>query len=169
MHPRLKNLYHLLFAFILILGPVHITQAQIEIGGLILGEMHTKDSAALVSTTLGGIDGTLMPFTINDGRISSITFYPSSDIVTHKKTAKSEIDSVRHDLESKFDIEFRKVMIEGTYNYEWMAKKKGVFYYILVETNHPDNPTCLLWVFFDNIKLTRVFFAEENNRRNAAY
>lgn len=156
---------------LLIVGTI---TAQVEIKGFTLGAILENNSKTIgndehpnvrmLKTTLGGVEGVLMFFRLNNKTIHTIAFTPENSSKA-ERISDTEVTNIKKGLESKLNIkfEFRK----DDYGIKiYRAIKDGVTYYIYTDYNKYMTPSTEFKLLIFNNKLKDKNDKEEQERAN---
>ena len=139
--------------------------AQLELKGLILGNKYDEDP--YIETTLGGINGVLHGYTLNDGRLCRITFQCSDDGENISRIHESDVTRLVVGIETKYDIKFRKTR-KNDYSDDWtyLVSKGGYSYFISTEHNEFMTPTTECTIYIRDNYLYKISNQEQQAKAN---
>jgi len=189
----MKKLF-LLFSVILISV---IGQAQVKVKGIELGVVIPRNNheyywngESYIESTLGGVTGRLVICRINNKKVFSIKFYPTTGFTpdntefcieyyknkSFKVTITNSIfKSLLRGIEKNYEIKFNK-KVKDSYRYTLEAKKNGVSYVCNVEYSKimnypykPDNNSILFTFSVTNILLQQINEHEKTERINSDF
>lgn len=90
-----------------------------------------KDNTYIYITTVGGVKGQLSVYTLNDGRIFMIGFFPSDGNGEDKCIYKREVINIKNGMEKKYNIKLEYVTDDDN-DYKFQYKGDEYSYVILV-------------------------------------
>ena len=109
--------------------------SSIGFGGVAL---YDKGHEVSKQATIGGISGTIMPFTMADGTIYYLLYLPSNDGDFVSSLDTNDIETLKTRLETEFDIQLDKVQEGKPTDYTYETVKNGVVYTLKVKADRND-------------------------------
>ena len=157
---------------VLALG-VWSAQAQ-ELKGVELGKpitvegaKHHPDIGSHFFTTIGGVEGTIIARTLNDGRVYSIIFVPTDEDLNIQRVHSVDVETIVAGIENKFGIKLRKKSKDNySDDYNYLTTKDGVQFFIKVDVNKfMDAPNNMSLMIVD-LELEKIADVENKSRTN---
>jgi len=154
----MKNIIILLLIMISMLSAV-------ELKGYTLGDTCTTE--LIQANTLAGIPGAIFLETLNDNRIHSMGFMPSSDLTSLDRINQSDVTRLVNGLNAKYDINLRFYPKQYSRNSGfYKATKDNIVYLISVDYNQFMTPAYQITIYISDTALLNISNAEKQSEAN---
>jgi len=161
----MKNLF---LMAIMLVSLTTQAQSKVELKGYTLGSTSATSEKI---TTLGGIDGVIQAFKINDGRIYQLIFIPSNDGSDVQRVYQSSVDKIVKGMENKYGITFKK-KYPNKYdddNVTYSCVSDGCFFFITCDGNQYMSPPIEMGVVVQSNALSIIAEREEQVKANSDF
>ncbi len=147
---------------IILLFVTTFANAQVTIKGITLGQRTSIRDYK--QTSVAGINGTLAPYKLKDGRFYSLGFIPTKDGYSFTRLYSYEVDNFKTAIEKKFGVKFEEITEVDDYTqrvYAAAIVNQKIIFRVVVETYYYMEPSLKFTFTVGNIDLLNLKLEED--------